>query len=125
MRMYGFLKEPYMCNKKNTVYKVMLHVIKNQGVAVYLYTHKDAMFCSFDHFYTDLNDAIEDWEEELDDQGWIEIEDPLPGCQHDAFMPIRIKGRESGNSQWGQFEILEDGEWKEYYPEDNGTCSRG
>lgn len=45
------------------------------------------------------------------------IEDPLPGCQHDAFLPIRIKGRESGNPQWGQYDILEDGEWKKYYPE--------
>ena len=71
-----------------------------------------------------MEDALEDWEEELDEQGWIEIEDPLPECQHDVFLPIRIKGRESGNPQWGQFEILEDGEWKEY-PEENRTCSRG
>ena len=124
MRMYGFLKEPYMCNKKDTVYKVMVHEIKGQGVAVYLYIHKDVMFCSFDYFYTELNDALEDWEGELDEQGWIEIEEPLPGCQHDAFLPIRIKGRESGNPQWGQFEILQDGEWKEY-PEENDAGSRG
>ncbi len=125
MRMYGYLKEPYMCNKKDTVYKVMVHEIKGQGVAVYLYTNKDAMFCSFDYFYTELNDALEDWEGELDEQGWIEIEEPLPGCQHDAFLPIRIKGREGGKPQWGQFEILEDGEWKEYYPEENDAGSRG
>ena len=125
MGMYGFLKKPYMCNKKDTVYKVMVHEIEGQGVAVYLYTHKDVMFCSFDHFYTALEDALEDWEEELDEQGWIEIEEPLPGCQHDAFLPIRIKGRESGNPQWGQFEILQDGEWKAYYPANNETCKRG
>ena len=37
--MYGFLKEPSMCNKKDTVYKVMVHEIKDQGVAVYLYIY--------------------------------------------------------------------------------------
>ena len=115
MRMYGFLKEPSMCNKKDTVYKVMVHEIKDQGVAVYLYTHRDAMFCSFDYFYTELEDALEDWEDELDEQG----------CQHDAFLPIRIKGRESGNPQWGQFEILQDGEWKAYYSANSETSKRG
>lgn len=121
MRMYGFLKKPYMCNKKDTVFKVMIHEITGQGVAVYLYTHKEAMFCSFDYFYTALEDALEDWEGELDERGWLKLDDPLPGCQHDAFLPIRIKGRECGKTQCGQFEILEDGEWKAYCPENNET----
>ncbi len=112
--MYGFLKEPYMCNKKDTVYKVMLHDIEGLGVYIYVYTHKDAMFSSFDLFYENLDDALEEWESELDEQGWIEIDDPLSGCQHDAFLPIRVKGRDSGTPQFGQYEILEDGVWKEY-----------
>ena len=120
MRMYGFLKDPYMCNKKDTVYKVMLHEIEGVGVYAYMYTHKNAMFSSFDSFYETLEDALGDWEEELDEQGWIEIDDPLPGCQHDAFLPIRVKGRDSGKPQWGQFEILEDGEWKDYQVYDAG-----
>ncbi len=37
--------------------------------------------------------------------------DPLPDCQHDAFLPIRVKGRDIGKPQWGQFEILKDGQW--------------
>ncbi len=32
MRIYGFLKEPYMCNKKDTVYKVMIHEITEDKV---------------------------------------------------------------------------------------------
>lgn len=114
MRMYGFLKEPYMCNKKDTVYKVMLYAIEGFGVYAYMYTHKDAMFSSFDAFYENLEDALEDWEGELDEQGWIKIADPLPGCQGDAFMPVRVKGRDSGKPRWGQLEILEQGEWKAY-----------
>ena len=114
MRMYGFLREPYMCNKKDTVYKVMLHAIEGLGVYAYIYTHRDAMFSSFDCFYESLDEALTEWEIELDEQGWIEIEDPLPECQHDAFMPIRVKGRDGGKPQWRQFEILEDGVWKDY-----------
>lgn len=53
-------------------------------------------------------------QDKIDEQDWIHIEEPLPGCQHDAFLPIQVKGRDSGNPQWGQLEILEDGAWKEY-----------
>ena len=51
------------------------------------------------------------------DKGWIPIDDPLPYCQHDAFLPIRVKGRDIGEPQWGQLEILENGKWKEYIPD--------
>ncbi len=37
-------------------------------------------------------------------------------CQHDAFLPIRVKGRNTGKPQWGKLEILEDGEWVDYEP---------
>lgn len=77
MRMYGFLKEPYKCNKNKAIYKVI---------------------------FTD----------ELDEMGWIEIGDPLPYCQHDCLLPIRVKGRNTGQPQWGKFEILSDGQWIEY-----------
>ena len=38
-------------------------------------------------------------------------------CQHDAFLPIRVKGRDIGEPQWGKLEILENGKWKEYIPD--------
>lgn len=43
-----------------------------------------------------------------------EINDLLPDCQRDAFLPIRVKGRNTGNPQWGQLEILKDGQWVDY-----------
>ena len=52
----------------------------------------------------------------IDEKGWIDMEDPLPHCQHDAFLPIRVKRREVGKPQWGKLEILENGVWKEYIP---------
>ena len=114
MRMYGFLKEPYIMNKSDMVYKVMIHDMKKHGTMVYLYTGLEAMFCSCDCYYPDLESALDDWTEQLDGRGWIHIEDPLPDCQHDAFLPIRVKGREIGSPQWGKFEIYENGMWKDY-----------
>lgn len=114
MRKYGYLKEPFKTNKKDTIYKIMLHDMGKEGVYLYYYTSPDAVMCSFDSYYTVLEDAFEDWTDELDEKGWIEIDDPLPHCQHDAFLPIRVKGRETGKPQWGKYEILENGVWREY-----------
>ena len=63
-----------------------------------------------------LETALEEFEGELDDQGWIMIDDPLPYCQHDCILPIRVKGRETGHPQWRSYEILSDGQWVEYDP---------
>ena len=115
MRMYGYLKNPYKTNKRDYIYKVMLHETKNSGTFAYLYTSRNAISCSFDHHYADFEFAREDWEDEIDEQGWIVIDDPLPDCQHDCFLPIRIKGRNIGKPEWGQYEILKDGKWEDFY----------
>ena len=45
------------------------------------------------------------------------MDDPLPCCQQDAFLPVRVKGRNIGKPEWGKYEVLQDGEWIEYNPE--------
>ena len=45
-------------------------------------------------------------------EDWTEIPDTHEGCQDDWIDPVRVVGRAAGNPQWGQFERLEDGEWK-------------
>lgn len=116
MRMYGYLKQPCKMNDNGSdfIYKVMIHEDKD-GVFVYLYTSIDAVFCSYDNHYEDVADAREDWDPEIDERGWIPIDDPLPYCQHDSILPIRVKGRNTGNPQWEQLEILVEGEWVEYH----------
>ncbi len=112
--MWGYIREPYKINQKDTVYKVMIHSMKKQGTMVYLYTALDAVQCSFDYCYPDVESALEDWDEQIDARGWIPIEEPMPGCQHDAFLPIRVKGRDIGKPQWGKLEVYENGIWKDY-----------
>lgn len=116
MRMYGYLREPYPCNSTKTVYKVMIHEIDKVGVYTYYYTDRDAVFSSYDSFSEDLETALEEFEGELDDRGWILIDDPLPYCQHDCILPIRVKGREREHPQWGSYEIFSEGQWVEYDP---------
>ena len=115
MRKWAYLKEPYICSKKDRAYKIMIYETANEGVYVFLYCSKDAIQCSFDAYYHELSDALEDWEDQIDENGWHEIDDPLPDCQHDTFLPIRVKGRETGNPIWGTLEILKDGKWMEYH----------
>ena len=74
----------------------------------------DAISCSYDAWYPDVESVYEDWNDEIDEQGWIDLDDPLPDCQHDSFLPIPVKGRNKGKTQWGQLEILKDGQWVDY-----------
>lgn len=70
-----------------------------------------------DFFYDTPEDLYNDWNALIDDRGWIDIDDPLPFCQQDAFFPVRVKGRDTGKPEWGRFETLKDGEWVEFRPE--------
>lgn len=114
MRKWAYLKNPYKCNKKDTVYKIMIYTHCKKGTFVFLYCSREAVQCSFDLHYHDLSDALEDWECDIDEEGWHEIDDPLPFCQDDAFLPIRVKGRNTGNPIWDKLEILENGKWVDY-----------
>jgi len=116
MRIYGYLKEPYPCGNGRMVYKVMLHEIPGEGTYTYYYTDRDAVFSSYDSYSEDWDAAAEEFAGALDERGWMEIGDPLPFCQHDSILPIRVKGREAGRPQWGAFEILSDGKWVDYQP---------
>lgn len=74
----------------------------------------DAIQCSYDEWFPDVESVYKDWTCEIDERGWIDIEDPLPDCQHDAFLPIRVKGRNLGKPEWGKLEILKNDIWIEY-----------
>ena len=94
----------------------MIHETKKDGTYTYLFTERDAVFSTADIWNEDLTEAVDEWKDILDEKGWIPIDDPLPHCQHDCILPIRIKGRESGTPQWGHYEILTNGQWVDYTP---------
>ena len=114
MRKYAWLKTPYKA-VDHTVYKIMLYKAE-EGYYLFTYSGPDAVQCASDQYYDSLEELYDAWADLIDERGWIEIEDPLPYCQHDAFIPIRVKGRDIGKPEWGKFEILNEGKWDEYKP---------
>ena len=116
MRKYAYLKEPLHCHESKDIVKIMLYETE-EGFYLFGYCSLDAIQCSSDRCYASLDDLYEDWNGLIDERGWIEIEDPLPDCQHDAFIPIRVKGRDIGKPEWGKFEMLKEGKWVEYKPD--------
>lgn len=115
MRKYAYLKEPLNKNGEDFVYKIMLCEAA-EGIYLFEYTSPDAVMSSSDLCYETLEELYEDWNERIDERGWIEIEDPLPDCQQDAFIPLRVKGRDIGKPEWGTYETLKDGNWVLYDP---------
>ena len=115
MRKYARLKESLKTEENTYTYKIMLYETE-EGIYLFEYSDPDAIQCSSDRCYDSFEDLYDEWNELIDEAGWIELDDPLPYCQHDAFIPLRIKGRETGNPEWGSFETLKDGEWVEYKP---------
>ena len=113
MRKYARLREPLKTSENTFIYKIMLYEAE-EGFYLFEYSAPDAVQCSSDRCYDSLEKLYADWNELIDDNGWIELDDPLPGCQHDAFIPLRVKGRDTGNPEWGNYETLKDGRWIPY-----------
>ncbi len=115
MRRYAWLREPMKRENGSCIYKIMLYGDEG-GFYLFAYNSPDAVICSSDQWYDSLDDLYDDWNDLTDESGWIDMDDPLPGCQHDAFIPLKVKGRDSGRPEWGRFEMLWNGEWVEYEP---------
>ncbi len=113
MRRYAYLSECLKYTDHDSIAKIMLYEAE-EGVYLFEYPRADSIICSSDRLYDSLEDLYEDWNDLIDERGWIEMEDPLPYCQHDAFIPLRIKGRDIGKPEWGRYEILSNGQWIEY-----------
>lgn len=70
------------------------------------------------NWYESENDALESCKTEYGNKitDWKEIANPELNCQHDRINPVRVKGRENGNPEFGKFEKLVNGEWIEFNP---------
>ena len=95
------------------VKRVMIH---DTGEGVYLFGYRSLEDgpASFDKWYASLPEADLAAEESYDIEGedWQVIPDPQENCQQDWIAPVRVKGRDTGNPEFGVFERFEQGEWK-------------
>ncbi|MBQ6375031.1 MAG: hypothetical protein IJJ45_11185 [Clostridia bacterium] len=110
MRKYAWLRKPCKLDEHTYIYKIMLYEAED-GIYLFEYASPDAIQCASDRCYDSLEELHDDWDERIDERGWIELDDPMPDCQHDAFIPLRVKGRDSGRPEWGNYETLKDGRW--------------
>ena len=115
MRKYAFLREPLQSAVYGRVVKIMLCTVED-GVSLFTYPSLDAVQCSSDAFYNSLDELYDEWNELIDEHGWIKTADPLPGCQQDALIPLRVRGRAVGKPEWGTFETLQGRKWVSYQP---------
>ena len=113
MRKWASLK-PDCHSAEGTSFKRIMVYSSTEGTSVFLYDSDESVFCSADEFYETEQEAMAEWEGKIDTNGWHFIDDPLPDCQHDSFLPIRVKGRNEGAPQWGKYEILRGGKWIDY-----------
>ncbi len=115
MRKYACLSKPLKDDERTTV-KIMLYEAE-EGIYLFEYSRTEDVQSSADLLYGSLEELYEEWNPHIDEKGWMDLEDPLPGCQHDAFIPLRVKGRDTDSPQWGCYETLVDGKWVEYTAE--------
>lgn len=113
MRKWAYLAEPLEYNGQQ-IYKVMVYETKKEGTYVFLYDSPKAQICVIDEWYASLAEAIRSWDSYVKDECWMIIDDPMPNCQYDCILPIRVKGRDIGKPEWGVYEQLVDGDWVEY-----------
>ncbi len=84
-RLLGCLKSPEPVNEKEMAYKIVIDEIRNQGVFVYLYLSPEAVRGSYDLYYPDMENALEDWQNLIDERGWIPLPEP-PADAHDLIF---------------------------------------
>ena len=113
MRNWAYLEYPITYNEEK-IYKVMIYETENGGTYVFLYNSPESQICVADEWYEETVDAIAMWNKFIGANTWHVIDDPLPGCQADCILPIRVKGRNTGNPEYGKYELLLDGVWIEY-----------
>ncbi len=113
MRKYALLKEPYISEDNTEIHKIMLYQAE-EGCYLFMYSSPEADECVSERLYPSCDELYDEWNDLIDEGGSTGIDDPLPFCQHDAFIPLRVKGRADGKPEWGKYETLRDGKWVEY-----------
>ena len=97
-------------NIKQSDSEIKRLMIYDSDDGVYLYGYDKENDCSalWDYWFESIDDAIgsgyDDYGVERTD--WEQISDPMENCQHDWIEPVRVKGRDRGNPEWGLFEKL-------------------
>jgi len=91
-----------------------------EGVYLFGYDCLQDTSSTWDKWFENMEDAYEHCNTiyNIDKDDWITISDPFENCQHDFILPTRIKGKEFGKPEWGQYQTLVDNIWVDIYKTD-------
>ncbi len=108
MRRINYLQTP-----TDDILRLMIYK-SDEGVYVFGFDDLADTPSKLDYLYDDLEGALEFCQDtyNVDNDKWINIEDPWTNCQHDWIERVRIKGKEEGEPKWGQFEQQINGRWR-------------
>ena len=108
--------------------KIMIYEAGHEEVYIFYYdTWIDAPSIRDDLFST-YNEAEElCWiKYNIKPSDWIDISDPMIGCQQDFISPVRVSGRNTNNPEFGKFEMLKyNGDWVRMAPPDKNYSING
>jgi hypothetical protein len=104
----------YLQNPTDDIVRLMVYK-SDKGVFVFGFDDLADNASTVDNLFEDLEEALGFCQEKYnaDNDRWINIEDPQLNCQYDWIGRVRIKGKEEGKPEWGQFEQFINGRWTE------------
>lgn len=107
--------------------EVVRVVVFEDGDGAYLFQYASAKDgnASGDAWFESLDEAKSAAQEVyggVAEDDWIDVGDPLAGCQHDWLMPARVPGRDEGAPKWGHLEVLREGVWRPFVASES-ACS--
>jgi hypothetical protein len=104
----------YLQNPIDDIVRLMIYK-SDEGVYLFGFDDLADNGSKSDNLFKDLEEALEFCQENYnaDNDRWIDIQDPQTNCQHDWIERVRIRGKEKGKPEWGQFEQLIKGRWTE------------
>jgi len=103
------LREP-----KDEIVRLMIHT-EDSGTYLFGYKKNEDCGAEWDEWYETENDAMESCLTEygVKVSDWSEIPNQEPNCQQDWISPVRVKGRENGQPEFGKLERLINRKWTE------------
>lgn len=97
-------------------------MIYDDGVGVYIFGYTKLEDCGseWDYWYETESEVLALCESDfgIAPVDWTEIPDPQPNCQDDWINPVRVKGRDKGEPEFGTLEKLVNDKWVEFDPND-------
>lgn len=101
------------------VKRLLIHDAK-EGVYLFGFSRLRDGGGVWDEWYETVADAKAVAQEnyQVSPDSWTQIDDPCEHCQQDWIQPVRVKGRNLGQPEWGKMERLINNQWVEFDPEE-------